>query len=185
MSQIRPPFRPDMRLVDARDLLRDKADDGADCPCCTQRVKVYRRLLTSVAARGVLALYEDAGRGWGHMGDIARKRLPDVAHQGGYLVLGHHWDLIEEDTRKRSDGGRQGWWRVTALGELWLREEESVPKYARVYNGRCLGLHGDLVSVRDALGQGFDFGHLVRAVTPRAERLHDEPPFPADDRQAA
>jgi hypothetical protein len=175
---IQPPFRPAMALVEARELLRGLADDGSTCPCCTQRVKVYRRNLTSVAARAVLALYEECGRGWGHMGDVARKRLADVAHQGGYLVLAQHWGLIEEDTRKRSDGGRQGWWRVTALGELWLRGEEPVPKYARVYNGRCLGLHGDLVTVRDALGEGFDFGHLVRAVTPRTERLHDEPLFP-------
>lgn len=176
---IQPPFRPTMTLVEARDMLRGRADDGETCPCCTQNVKVYRRKLTSVAARAVLALWEESGRAYGHMGDIARKQLPDVAHQGGYLVLGHHWGLIEEERRVRPDGGRTGWWRVTALGELWLREQETVPKYARVYDGRCLGLHGDLVTVRDALGEGFDFGHLVRAVTPRAERLADEPLFPA------
>lgn len=179
----KPPFHGAMSLNLARELLEQRADDGLDCPCCTQRVKVYRRRLTAVAARAVAALYQEHTLSWGHMGEVARKHLRDVAHQGGYLVLGQHWGLIEEDPRKRSDGGRQGYWRVTPLGADWLRGEDTVPKYARVFNGRCLGLHGDLVTVTDVLGEGFDFGHLVRAVTPRAERQHDLPLFP--DREAA
>lgn len=171
------PFHGAMSLNLARELLREQADDGTDCPLCTQRVKVYRRKLTSVAARAVAALYQEHTLDWGHMGDVARKHLPDVANQGGYLVLGQHWGLIEEEARRRDDGGRTGWWRVTALGALWLRGEESVPKYARIYNGRCLGLHGDLVSAEDVLGEGFDFGHLVRAVTPVAERAAGADPF--------
>jgi hypothetical protein len=176
-------FRDDMTLREARDRLRELVDEGATCPCCTQNARAYRRKLTSVAARFVIALLEECDRDWGFAPDIARKRMSDVAHQGGQIVLGHHWGLIEEERRTRSDGGRSGWWRVTALGELWACGEETVPMYARIYDGRRLGLHGDLVTVTDVLGEGFDFGHLVRAVTPRAERQQDEPLFP--DQEAA
>lgn len=162
MSTYKPPFHGAMSLNDARELLEERADKGVACPCCTQNVRVYRRKLTSVAARAVAALYQEHSLSYGHMADVARKRLPDVAHQGGYLLLGQHFGLIEEDPRRRADGGRQGYWRVTPLGANWLRGEETVPLYAHIFNGRCLGLHGDLVRIHDVLGQGFSFSELMR-----------------------
>lgn len=168
-------FHDGMTLRDARDQLRELAYDGTDCPCCRQRVKVYRRKLTSVAARAVAALYEHHRFEYAHVGDLARRHLPDAAHQGGYLVLAQHWGLIEEERhRRRDDGGRAGWWRVTALGALWLRGEEQVPMYAHVFDGRCLGLHGDLIAARDVLGEHFDFAQLVRSTAPAADRGSDQ-----------
>lgn len=155
-------FTDDMALGDARAGLRELAmNGGAKCPCCRQLAKVYRRNLTSVAARAVGALYRDHGRDFGHMPSVARRHLRDVAHQGGYLVLGAHWGLIEEERELRPDGGRTGWWRITDLGEAWVRGHAAVPKYAHVYDGRCLKVDGDPVTIEDALGEKFSYAELM------------------------
>lgn len=156
-------FSDSMTLGEARSQLRELAYGGTRCPCCTRNVRVFRRKLTSVAARAIVALYEEHTLSYGHMQDVARKRLPDVAGQAGYLLLSQHFGLIEEERRRRPDGGRVGYWRVTPLGAAWLRGEETVPLYADIYDGRCLGLHGDLVTVQDVLGSHFNFAELVGA----------------------
>lgn len=156
-------FSDRMTLAEARPILRALAHDGANCPLCHRRVKIYARKLTSVAARTVAALYKEHSLSWGHVADVARKHLADVQSQGGYLTLAHNWGLIQEERRRGSDGGRTGYWRVTPLGAAWLRGEETVPLYADIYDGRCLGLHGDLVTVQDVLGSHFNFAELVGA----------------------
>lgn len=165
-------FPDDLTLGQARARLEPLASVGVDCPCCRQHVRVYRRKLTSVAARAVAALYREHATGYGHMAAVARKHLPDVASQGGYLVLGEHWGLIEaEKTVRRDRGARSGFWRVTPLGEAWLAGETSVPLYARIYNGRCLALEGEMVGREQALGEHFDFVALMANRAPRSQGL--------------
>jgi hypothetical protein len=154
-------FTDDMTLRDARDELRRRVDDGHRCPLCTQMARVYRRKLTRVAARALAALYREHGTDYGHMPTVARKHLADVHGQGGYLVLGAHWALMQDETTiRREDGGRAGYWRVTPLGVDWLTGRTRVPMYARIYDGRCLGLTGDLVGIEDV--GGFDLAELLR-----------------------
>lgn len=161
MNAYESPFHGAMSLDDAREILKHRASEGEKCPVCTRNVKVYRRALTSVAARAVAALYEEHRLTFGHMADVARKHLPDSASQGGYLVLGQHWDLIESEPLVRGEVGRTGYWRVTDKGEAFLAMELSVPKYAHVFKGGCLALDGPLITFRDALGERFDFRALM------------------------
>ena len=42
-----------------------------------------------------------------------------------------------------------------------MEEKLKVQKYARIYNDCCLGLEGDLVGIRDALGTKFDYDELM------------------------
>lgn len=167
---INPPFRPDQTLQSARDELRDMATtrEGARCPCCTRKVKVYSRTLNSVAARALVALYHEHATAFGSITDVTRTHLADVAHQGGQLVLSHHWGLMIEEARQRPDGGRTGWWKVTPKGVAWLTGQITVDRYAHIYDGRCLSLSGQQITVQDALGDGFDFGHLMRRVADTA-----------------
>jgi hypothetical protein len=153
----------DMTLAQARvELDRLARGDGEKCPVCTQNVKVYRRRLTAVAAKALIALYTDHGLDFGHLPSVARRHLPEVAHQGGYLVLSAHWSLMAEERGLRPDAGRAGYWHITGHGEQWLQGATRVPSHASIYNGRCRGLDGDLISVEDALGERFDFRSLMR-----------------------
>ena len=73
------------------------------------------------------------------------------------------WGLVEESSEVRADGGRAGWWRITADGRRWLLGQSRVPRHAQVYDGRLLRLErdGESVSVRDALGDRFDLDVLL------------------------
>lgn len=148
-------FTDEMTLGDARDTLRDLVDQGHPCPCCTQFAKVYRRKINATMARALISLWRTSDHQFVHA-----PSLPGDTHEMSQLVW---WGLIAEEAARREDGGRAGWWRVTDLGERFVLCQARVPKYARIYDGRCLGVHGDLVSIRDCLGDRFDYGELMRA----------------------
>lgn len=142
----------------ARDWLREQLDEGAHCPCCTQYAKVYRWSLYGTAIRALALFYRLGGttqfvhsrdlKGYGHAGQGDASRL-------------RNWGLLEEETSRRQDGGRSGYWRVTARGEAFLHGRISVPKYLHVYNNRVLKHSGPDVGVRDVLGTRFNYDDLM------------------------
>lgn len=146
-----------MRTLDeARAWLRKHADEGAKCPCCTQLAKVYRRRVTSGMAQALIIMWQLRGTDWFY--------LPDIAHkwQGRDEANLRHFGLIEEAGDRRPDGGRKGWWRVTREGEAFVKGEITIPKYARIYDGRHLGFDGaETISIRDALGARFNYDDLM------------------------
>lgn len=150
-------------LGQAQDWLRGQLDEGAVCPCCTQFARVYKRALSSAGARTVILLWRHHGLQFGNVPDLLKTYAPDIAHQGGYTVLGAHWGLIEEAPERREDGGRAGWWRCTELGRAWIQGETTIPHKARLYNGRCLGLTGDPRTVHQALGTKFNLKTLMES----------------------
>ena len=139
----------------------EHAEAGADCPTCGQLVKAYRRALTAAGARTLIALHRYAGGQYASIPDLARLRLRDVAHQGGYLTLGHYWGLIEEESRVRGDGGRAGWWRLTEFGHNFVTGADSISRYAHVYDGVVQMFSGELVGIRQSLGASFNYDELM------------------------
>lgn len=175
VMSIRPPFFADMKLGDARELLRGMSGDGERCPCCTQFVKVYERTINSTMACGLVAVWARARREFAHVPSL----LEDAglaAKMGGQFAKLRYWGLIEEKPDdERADGGHAGYWRVTALGELWIRGETEIQKIARIFDGRCLGLKGDLITLSQALREPFDLNAVMAA--------HAEPLSPGDNGQ--
>lgn len=158
-------FTDSMTLGEVRAGMRPLVDKGHPCPCCTQLVKVYRRTMTAVATRALIALYLEAGFEYAHMPTVMRKRVADSAGQGGISTLAHNWGLMEPMPGQRDDGSnRMGWWRITDLGHRFVLGQATVPKYARTFNGRCLGLVGEPVTVMDALGKKFNYAELMAGV---------------------
>lgn len=152
-------------LEEAKSWLRDQVDDGARCPCCTQHAKVYKRALYASIARELMLLWRETGTNFGHWPTIhgtARKSLR-LGAQGTALPKAAYWALIEDSDVPREDGGRAGWWRVTAKGDAFCRGQITVPKYARVYDGRCLGLIGEPIGIHEALGEKFNYEELMAA----------------------
>lgn len=154
-------FHDSMTLGEARAVLRDVVEDGADCPCCRRFAKIYTRKLNHVPAATLIALYRTAGRDWAHVPTIVRSQHPGFANQGGYTVLSSHWGLIEEERARREDGGRAGFWRVTDRGERFINREVSVLSHARVYDDRLLALVGEPVKIDACLGKRFDYDELM------------------------
>lgn len=155
-----PLFDDGMTLKEARDLLRTLVDEGYPCPCCTQYAKVYRRKVNASMSLWLIALYRSGGvTKFVHGSSLQREHNiagRDYPHMA-------HWGLIEEEKALREDGGRSGWWRLTNAGEEWARNRSSVPKYARVYDGRLLQLLGEPVRITDALGTKFYYRELMES----------------------
>lgn len=142
-------FPSDMTLAEARTVLRELVDDGHECPVCTQYAKVYRRKIHATMAKTLIAMYRHGGAAFVH------------THEASQLSW---WDLIEEERVRRPDGGRAGWWRLTRRGVEWVLGLSTVQKYARIYDGRVLGLVGPPVTIRDALGDKFRYDDLMEGI---------------------
>ncbi len=112
-------------------------------------------------ARDLIAIWRRHHREWCYLPSVRQASGSRSNREESKL---RYWNLIEEDLLRREDGGRAGWWRVTERGEAWLLERASIPKYARIYDGRCLGLAGGPVTIRDALGVKFHYRELMVGV---------------------
>lgn len=155
------PFSDEMTLVEARTELLHRIPEGERCPVCTQFAKMYRRKVNSSMAAGLIEMYKAFGTELGYLQDVRRKTKATDNREESKL---RYWGLVVEDDSRRSDGGRTGWWRVTPKGEQWVLGTSTVPKYAHLYDGECLGLGGDQVTIMDALGQKFDYHDLMKGV---------------------
>jgi hypothetical protein len=141
-------------LGHARGWVNEHSDHGVVCPCCGQRAQVYRRAITSTMAQQLITCYRAAG--------IDRPfHLPTVLGHGGDAAKLSYCGLLVEDVRPRDDGGRAGWWVVTALGGDFARGLITVPRHALVYNGALLRTDGDPVSIVQCLGKRFNLRALL------------------------
>ncbi len=104
-------------------------------------------------------MHRAAGLDWMHKPTVL-SGLGAAARDESLL---RYWGLTEEERGlRRDDGGRAGFWRVTSLGSEFARGLTRVPKYALVYDSRCLGLDGaEFVDIREALGDRFDYDELM------------------------
>lgn len=134
--------------------LRVRIDEGTSCPVCGQHAKVYKRKLNSGMARSLILMYQAGGLDWIHVPTTVGSR----SREEGKL---RYWGLVEEETERREDGGRAGYWRVTPVGELFVNGVSTVYSHARIYDGRCLGLQGDQIDIKQALGSKFDYSELM------------------------
>jgi hypothetical protein len=153
-------FHDAMTLGEAKMLLRELAYEGHACPCCTQLVKVYKRKVNSSMAADLIAMWRAFHREWGYLPDLRRHASLKGNREESKL---RYWGLVEEEPERRPDGGRAGWWRVTPKGADWIQQRTWIPKYALIYDGKFLRYDGsERVTIRDALGDGFDYNELMR-----------------------
>ncbi|AKF14478.1 hypothetical protein SEA_FLAGSTAFF_41 [Mycobacterium phage FlagStaff] len=145
-------------LGEARDWLRERVDDGETCPCCGQFAKVYKRRITANIAAVLVRMWRTAGRDWAY--------LPALRSAGQDEVIARHWELIEPmpDVEREDGSKRVGYWRLTDVGEAFVRNQTRIPVHARIYNGRMLGYAGEATTnIVESLGHRFDYSELMSA----------------------
>lgn len=144
-------------LGEAKEWLRERVDEGERCPLCTQFSKVYRRSIHGTMARTLVLAYREHELDWFHLATLTK-----TTGRGGEEGKLRYWGLLEEESARREDGGRSGWWRVTERGREFVLGNVVVPKYALVYDGRLMSLDGDeMIDIRAALGKRFDYSELM------------------------
>lgn len=154
-------FEFETALDTARKEIMAKArEDGGECPCCGQFVKVYRRTITSTMARQLLTAYHKHGaKVWFHTRTVV---LADASGAGDFSKL-EYWGLIERQAHVQGEDGKRssGMWRITSIGREWALNRTMVPMYTLVYNDQVLGQEGSLIDVHHALGKKFDYREIM------------------------
>lgn len=152
----RAQLSENVTLGHAKAWLRSRVMDGEKCPCCGQMAKVYRRRIHHTIARALITLYR-----LGREEDEYWVHVPTAISPACEVGKARYWGLVEEATVLRDDGGRAGWWRLTDEGVMFVRGLHLVQTHAKIYDGRCLGFDGDMVSITDCLGSKFDYQALM------------------------
>ena len=83
-----------------------------------------------------------------------------VTRSGDFMKL-RYWGFIEKSeedpgTKKKSSGI----WRVTELGELFIKGKVTVKRVAHVYNNHCLGFSGPDIKIHDCWPEEFDYQEI-------------------------
>jgi hypothetical protein len=151
-----------MTLSDAREELYSELGKGTICPCCNQFSKEYNRKLNSGMARTLIHIYKssESKKGeWLHVKDYLRRKEYLNSHDWTLLKF---WGLIEPKIEEREDGSnRNGFYKITINGIDFVNNILKVKSHIRIYNGECLGLSGDLISIKQALNNKFDYEKLM------------------------
>lgn len=144
-------------LQQARSWIRDQVinGSGAKCPCCTQLAKQYRRKLNSGMCRSLISMYKAGGIT--EYVDVTLVCLGGTREEGKL----RYWGLVEELETLREDGGRAGWWKVTPLGEKFIRSEVAMFSHCLLYDNHFRGFSGTQVSIQDCLGEKFSLAELM------------------------
>lgn len=152
-------------LEESKQYLRDNWKQGVDCPCCNQRVQLYDYKLFSSSALALIVLYrlskQDINQPYFH----AREFAYGVNGEGRatHYTDMKFWGLIEkmpnDDPKKKSSG----FWRITDQGRLFVEGKIKVPSRILVFNNKFYGYtdKSELISIRDALGNHFDYSELM------------------------
>jgi hypothetical protein len=129
---------------------------GTMCPCCDQKVKLYKRQITSSMAFQLVCLAKIKTVDFIHV----EKWRSDVFVNGGTMGGGEHsrlqlWGLIETNGK--------GGWRITNDGREFAFGQGTVRKFVRVYNNTFFGFDGPQVSIQGCLGLRYMLANLLAA----------------------
>lgn len=156
-------------LAAARALLAVKRDEGVECPCCEQFVKVYKRPINAAMSYALILIDHYFSRPahdeWLHVPQfLAVQKLPAstlASIRGDWAKL-KYWGLLEEMQALRDDGSnRVGFWKITEKGRQFVQRHVVVPKYAHLLNNQFLCFEGPEIGIEDSLGVRFNYNELM------------------------
>lgn len=145
-------------LLETRQWLRERMEEGVCCPACEQNVKMYRRTIHATMARDLLRAYRAYHQAPFRPIDLLGASSPD-------FVKLRYWGLLTEvdPGTVRDDGSpRTGRWSITAAGIAFIRKAGTVQRYAHVYNGSKRMMSGGPVDIVHCLGSKFSYNDLIQ-----------------------
>lgn len=144
-------------IAEAKECLRENWQDGVECPCCKQLVKLYPHKLNATAVSDLIRLWNLSDRETG-----AFRHVREFSHdRGGSFAKLAHWGLVDskinDDTKKRTSG----MWCITDAGKEFVIGLTSIPERAYLFNGKCYAMSNNKVNIREALRNKFDYEDLM------------------------
>ncbi len=149
-------------LKEAKQHLRDNWEKGTTCPCCGQMVKLYSRPMHHTMAAMLIRLYR-------------LQKSPDEYHHIKHLVAGisatgtsdfsklRYWGLVEQMPKDPKESKRtSGYWRITQRGVQFVLGQRTEHQRVLIFNKKNLGLTGNQITIKQALGDSFDYNELMK-----------------------
>jgi len=154
-----------MTLDEAKQVLRENWEEGVECPCCKQYVKLWKRKLNSSMAHGLILISKKLNgvntEDWFNMEDYF-KELPVPATLRGDMPKLRHWGLLEKKDGVKEDGNKNvGLYKITNKGMLFVTGLITVPERSKLYNQKFYGHEGEFINIETALGNKFNYGELI------------------------
>lgn len=133
---------------------------GTSCPCCGQFVKLYKRKLSTVMARGLISLHHlcKGNTDYHHVSKIMTKISPTGSND--FSKLRYH-GFIEEELNTNSAKKTSGNWRITPAGVAFVHKQLLAREYMLIYNTKLKGFEGDPINIEQALGNKFNYQELL------------------------
>jgi hypothetical protein len=133
--------------------------ETADCPYCGRHSQIYKRKIHKTIAVILIKLYRAGGdKDFLHFTDFA------ILRAGGEFALAKHWGLILGATHEPEEKKTSGKWMLTKEGVDFVMNRTSIKKYALVFDDRCIDLYGEDVTIKDCLGETFNYSELMHGV---------------------
>tara|TARA_R110002153_G_scaffold241842_1_gene397018 strand:- start:109 stop:555 length:447 start_codon:yes stop_codon:yes gene_type:complete len=142
-------------IEEAKKFLNDNFEEGTECPCCNQNVKLHPFKLTGGVASILIKFYKARDKGWVH----PIKEFNTI--NGNYAKL-RHWGLIEKNKNNSDPSVKaSGLWRITIAGISFVDGDCLVPEKVKLFNNKFYGYSGGQITIRQALGNKFNYEQLM------------------------
>ena len=145
-------------IEEAKKFLNDNFEEGTNCPCCHQNVKLYKVKLTGGMASVLIKFYKARKRDWVH----PIKELKTV--NGDYAKLRHWWLLEKNQIHNYPSLKDSGLCRITTYGISVIVGDCLFPEKIKLYNNKFYGYSGEQITIRQALGNKFDYEELMNLI---------------------
>jgi hypothetical protein len=123
---------------------------------------MYERKLTATMAVGLIAIYrynQQFPGEWVHIPTLFQQRRIVRSNDGALL---RQWGLIERMPGERADGStRVGYYRMLPRGVDWVEGRIMIPALGLYWDQRFWGTSGIDITIKDALGESFQFDELM------------------------
>ena len=152
-------------MEEAKQFLREKWTEGANCPCCNQFVKLYKRPFNSGMAYSLILIYKlhlKYPNEWIHLQEKFATEYKLNSNSMDYSQL-ERWELTERMRGIREDGSScVGFWRITQKGIRFVLRKTTIPKRVHIYNDKVYGFSGEEIYIEKGLSNKFDYSELMR-----------------------
>jgi hypothetical protein len=151
-------------LGQAQAELKQKLNKGATCPCCGQYAKIYRRTITSSMAYALILIYKTGSKEWIHVENYLKSIDCPSPIRGDVSKL-RYWGLLDKKEEVREDGSdRNGMYRITDKGILFVQGKLAVPKHAFIFNNLLNDMSKDEdLTITKALKSKFNYKEVMGA----------------------
>jgi len=152
------------------DEVRKEADEaaktttkGTSCPICSRPIRKYKRKFSSAIASFLIVLVNNIGSDpWFDANEVDANRYGVM--KGGDYAKAEKWGLAEQRPKINGVSKKgESMWRPTELGVSFVNGLVVIPKHAYVYKNKVLSFTEEMIDIKEALGNKFDYEEMMNS----------------------